>query len=369
MKVSVLQENLAKSLSIVSRSTTTRTQLSILANILLVTEKGKLKLSATDLETGVNFYLGAKIEAEGAITIPAKVILELITSLPAGKVVLETKGDLLKLSSGKFKAELNGLAAAEFPKIPSFSGKPTLSFEMKGFKEIIDQVAFAAATDEGRPVLTGVKLSLDEGRLVLAATDGYRLSVRKVEDKGIKVGKKSLIIPARTLQEVVRIKEEGNVKILLTKKSNQVIFGFEDVEVVTRLIEGEFPSFEKIIPQEKKTSLVVDREEMMNAVKVAAIFARETANIVKLEVNKDQLQISANAPQVGSNVSEIEVKTEGQEKMNKIAFNFRYLLDYLNSIADEEVVFEMTGPLNPGVFKSKGNNSFLHVIMPVRVQE
>lgn len=368
MRVSVLQENLAKGLSIVSRSATTRAQLPILSNILLATEKERLKLSATDLETGINFYLGAKIEEKGAITIPAKVLFEFVSSLPAGKVSLETKGDSLKLSSGNFKAEINGIGAAEFPPIPSFSGKPTLTFEMKTFKEIIDQVAFAAAIDEGRPVLTGVRLTIKNDKLVLAATDGYRLSVKKLKNllktKGLK---KTLIIPARTLQEVVRIKEEGKVKILLMEKGNQVIFGLEDTEVVTRLIEGEFPPFEKIIPREKKTSLVVDREEMMKAVKIAAIFARETANIVKFKISNDKLQISANAPQVGRNESLVEAKIEGGE--NKIAFNFRYLLDFLNAVAVEEIVLEMTGPLNPGVFKPKGDSSYLHIIMPVRVQE
>jgi len=367
MKVSVLQENLVKGLSVTSRSTTTKSQLPVLGNILLATKKGKLKLSATDLETGVNFYLGAKVEKEGAITIPSKVLLEFVSSLSAGKVDLEVKGDSLRLSSGNFKAEINGIGAAEFPKISGFSGQPSLVFEMKDFKEMVDQVVFAAATDEGRPVLTGVRLAMGSNGLVLAATDGYRLSVKKIKDFKFKELKKALIIPARTLQEVARIKDEGKVKILLMKKNNQMVFGFEDVEVVTRLIEGDFPSFEKIIPEEKKTSLIVEREEMMKAVKIAAIFARETVNIVKFQISNDKLQISANAPQVGSNVSEIEVKTEGEE--NKIAFNFRYLLDFLNSVSDEEIIFEMTGPLNPGVFKPKDDVSLLHVIMPVRIQK
>lgn len=367
MKLSVLQENLVKGLSIVSRLATSKTQLPVLANILLITEKGKLKLSATDLETGINFYLGAKIEKEGAITIPAKVLFEFISSLSADKVNLETKGDSLQILSGNSKAEINGIGAAEFPKIPGFSGKPTLSFAVETFKEMVDQVAFAAATDEGRPVLTGVRVAVENNNLVLAATDGYRLSVKELKD--LKAGelKKVLIIPARTLQEVSRIKEEGRVKILLMKKGNQMIFGFEDVEVVTRLIEGEFPAFEKIIPQEKKTSLIAEREELLKAVKIAAIFARETANIVKFSILNSQFSISANGPQVGSNESVVEAKIEGEE--NKIAFNFRYLLDFLSSIISEEIIFEMTGPLNPGVFKSKGDPSLLHIIMPVRVQE
>lgn len=366
MKLSVLQENLVKGLSVVSRSTTTKAQLPILANILLATEKGKLKLSATDLETGINYYLGAKIEKEGAITVPAKVVQEFVSSLSAGKIDLETKGDSLKLSSANSQAEINGIGAVEFPKIPKFTGQPTLTFGIKIFREMIDQVAFAAATDEGRPVLTGVRLTAGEKKLVLAATDGYRLSVKKLRtEKKLEI--KELIIPARTLQEVVRIKEEGEIKALLTKEGNQLIFGLEDVEVVCRLIEGEFPPFEKIIPEEGKTSLTLEREEMLKAVKMAAIFAREVANIVKFQISDKKFQISANAPQVGSNISQVEAKVEG--KKNKIAFNSRYLLDFLNSLTAEEIVFEMTGPLNPGVFKIKGDDSLLHLIMPVRVQE
>ena len=367
MKLSVLQENLLKGVSIVNRSSTTQAQLPVLANILLATEKGKLKLSATNLETGINFYLGAKTEEKGAITVPAKTLVELVSSLSPGKIDLETKGEALKISSHNFKAEINGINASEFPKIPSFKGQPGFTFEAKSFKEMIDQVAFAAATDEGRPVLTGVRWLSEDGKLILAATDGYRLSVKKLKDLKVKKFKKALIIPARTLQEVSRIREEGEIKVLLMKEESQLIFGLEDVEVVTRLIEGDFPPFEKIIPREKKTSLVVDREEMLKAVKIAAIFARETANIIKFSISKSQFSVSANAPQVGSNESLVEAKMEGKE--NKIAFNFRYLLDFLNSITAEEIVFEMTGPLTPGVFKPKGDKTLLHIIMPVRVQE
>ena len=371
MKVSVLQENLSKGVAIVSRSTSTQAQLPILANILLATEKGRLKLSATNLETGINFYLGAKIEEEGAITVPAKTLVELISSLSPEKIHLETKGDSLKISSLNFKAEINGINASEFPKIPSFKGKPSFAFEAKDFKEMVDQVAFSAATDEGRPVLTGVRLAVKNGKLSLVATDGYRLSVKRLQSpirQPVEQAKfkKPLIIPARTLQEVSRIKEEGEIKILIMEKGNQLIFGLEDVEVVTRLIEGEFPAFEKIIPGEKKTKAVVDREELLRAIKITSIFARETANIVKFQISKNKLQISANAPQVGSNEALVEVKIEGEE--NEIAFNFRYLVDFLNSVTSEEIAFEMTGPLNPGVFKIKDDPAFLHIIMPVRLQ-
>jgi len=369
MKVSVLQENLIKGLSTVARTATTKAQLPILANILLATQKGRLKLAATNLETSINFYLGAKIEKEGKITVPAKTLVELIASLSPGRINLETKGDALQISTANFQAEINGINADEFPKIPSLSkSKPSLVLTIEKFREMIDEVAYAAATDEDRPVLTGVKFSLAKGgSLTLAATDGYRLSVKKVKIGQQNLTEGSLIIPARTLQEVSRIKEEGEIRVLLMKKGNQIVFGLEDVEVVTRLLEENFPSFEKIIPQEKKTRVTVEKEGLIEAVKIAAIFARETANIVKFQIKKDSLKISANAPQLGKNEATLEAKVEGEE--NKIAFNFRYLLDFLHSVAASEIVFEMTGPLNPGVFKPKDDKSLLHIIMPVRVQE
>lgn len=367
MKVVVLQENLNQTLTTVCRLTTTRSQLPILANILLKTEKGRLRLSATNLETGINYCLGAKVQKEGEITVPAKVILELVSSLSAGKVNLIVEGDILKVETLHSRAEVNGINAAEFPEVARFKGQPDFVFAAEKFREMIDQVCFAAAVDETRPVLAGARMAREAGNLVLAATDGYRLSVKKIKGFKSEKLKKALIVPARTLQEVARIKERGEVKLLVSKKENQIIFGLDDVEVVCRLIEGQFPDFNKVIPEDHRTRFLVDKEALVKAVKLAAIFARETANIVKFEIQDSSLEISANAPQVGKNASEIEIKNEGEE--NKIAFNFRYLLDFLTTVSAEEVIFEMGDPLNPGVFRLPKDDSFLHIIMPVRVQE
>lgn len=367
MKVTILQENLNQALITVGRLTTTRSQLPILANILLKTEKGRLKLSATNLEAGINYYLGAKIDKEGEITIPAKVLLELVSSLSAGKINLIVEGDALKLKTAHFQAEINGIGAGEFPQIPGFKGKADFSFPAIEFRGMVDQVAFAAATDETRPVLAGARMAIEKDFLVLAATDGYRLSVKKIKAPASDKLKKPLIIPARILQEAARIKEDGEVKLVLAKKENQLILGLEDVEIACRLIEGQFPDFAKVVPSGYKTRLTIDKEELLRAVKLASIFARETANITKFQISKSKLQISANAPQVGSNVSEVEAKIEGEE--NQIAFNFRYLIDFLNAVATEAVVFEMNDQLSPGVFRPQGDNSFFHIIMPVRVQE
>lgn len=377
MKITLLQENLNQGLTTCSRFVASRPQLPILANILLKTKNGRLKLSATDLEMGVNIWVGGKIEKEGEITVSAKVINEFVSSLPPEKVSIELKENNLLVSSPFSKSIFPTIAAADFPKIPGFPKKTALSLPLGLFSECVTQVAFAAATDEGRPVLTGVLLKSENKDVSLVATDGYRLSVKKISNIQYPISN-AIIIPARALMEVSRIKsnegegedkkekKEGVLQIGLTEKENQIVFALPDLELSSRLIEGEFPEFEKIIPTETKTKLVFDREEFLRAVRIASIFARESANIVKLKTEKGKLKISANAPQVGENESVLEAKIQGEEQ--EIAFNFRFLLDFLNSISAEQVSLEMTGPLNPGVFKPVGDDSFLHIIMPVRVQ-
>lgn len=375
MKLSVLQENLAKGLTIASRSVASRAQLPVLSNILLSTDQGRLKLSATNLETGINHWLGAKIEKEGAISIPAKVFTEFVTSLPPEKVELETKENNLLINCGRYQAEFNGLAATEFPKIPSIKGRADVNFTTSSLVKAINQVAFAAAQDEGRPVLTGVLLIIKGKNLILVATDGYRLSLKKLPiTKGIaesKELKKGLIIPSRTLLELARTvgetEQEKNIGLSITKKANQVIFSAPETEIVSRLIEGKYPDFEKIIPGKSKTILTLDVAELTRAVKIASIFAREAANVVRFQIDKKGLEITANTAQVGRNIARVEAKVTGPK--GKIAFNSRYLLDLLNIVDTEQIDLETTGLLNPGVFTLKGDKSYLHIIMPVRVQE
>ncbi|PJE67446.1 DNA polymerase III subunit beta [Candidatus Shapirobacteria bacterium CG10_big_fil_rev_8_21_14_0_10_40_9] len=371
MKISVLQENLSRGLTTVSRLVASKAALPILGNVLLKTDKGRLKLSATNLETGISLFLGAKIEKEGEITVPARILVELVSSLLPEKVDLEATETTLHLSSGSFKADISGISASEFPKIPSFQGEPAFLFDKEELIKILSQVSFAAAQDESRPVLTGVLLRGKIGKTLLVATDGYRLSVKNLAMRKQKE-EKDLLIPAKTLIEVCRIAqeaqdEEKEIKMALNSEKNQVLFSFsQKIELSSRLLEGEFPDFEKIIPPSFSTKAEFDKEEFLRAVKIASIFAREQANIVKIKIEGGKMIISAESPQVGANQGEIEAKTEG-EKL-EIAFNFRFLLDFLNSPIGEEIIFEANGPLSPGVFKVKGDDSFLHLIMPVRIQ-
>lgn len=377
MKIQVLQENFIKALNIASRLISTKAQLPILANILLATEENRLKIASTNLEMGVTIWIGAKIEKEGAITLPSRILQEYVSSLPADKINFEVKNNIANLNCGSFNASFNGIAASEFPALPK-KEKKVFVFSGPVLSQIIFQVAFAAAADEGRPILTGVFVKAEGKLLTFAATDGYRLSVKKAELEKAVVGEfkkeeaKSLMIPARTLSEVAKIlseqeKQEKNlVEVGLTADGNQTIFSFPDIELSTRLLEGEFPDYEKIIPTESTSQITLDREELNKAIKIASIFARDSANIVKLKFTEGKLIISANSPQVGENTSEIEVKIEGEG--GEIAFNYRFLLDFLNSSSAGEIVFETTGPLNPGVFKIKDDSSLLHIIMPVRLQ-
>jgi len=343
MKVSVLQENLNKGLSIASKVVSSKTNLPILTNILLIAEEGKLKLTATNLETGINVWLPAKKENEGRFTAPAKDLTEFIASLSPGKIELETKQEKLHVVLGKYKAIFNGMAAAEFPSVPSLKDKAFFSqigkkffIDTAKFVEAVNQVCFSAAIDETRPVLTGVRLDFSDRQLQLVATDGYRLSLKKIRlEKKINIP--ILIIPARALMEVVKIieaeggeKKEKRLQLAITKEKNQIIFSFNNAEVVARLIEGEFPEFGKIIPKKGENKVLVDKEEFSQAIRAASIFARRGANIIKLKIKNEKLKIMANAPEIGENEIDLSAKCEGKMQA-QIAFNYRFLQDFLNN--------------------------------------
>lgn len=373
MKASLLQENLTKGVSFVSRFITPNPQLQILSNIKLEAKKGQLLLSATNLETGINLKLGAKVEKEGALTIPAKLIQEFVNMLPKDKVVLEVKDASLKINCQSYHAVINGIGAAEFPQIPTLENeKKAIVLKQESFLEAVNQVAFAAAVDETRPVLTASLIKKSGKGFLMVATDGYRLSLKKTSfllQKG-KEGFDEILVSSRVLIEIARLLEntEGEVLFSPSSEKNQIIFKGGNWEVVTRLIEGEFPPFEKIVPQDQETKMSLETEELLQAVRTAAIFARDASNIIRWQIKKPGLLlISANAPQVGENLITLEGKLKG--KPGKIAFNSRFLLDLLNTIKEEEIVFEMSSPTSPGVFTLPKDKTFKHVIMPVRVQE
>lgn len=375
MVIKLLSENLQRKLGLVSHATSIRSQLPILSNFLIKTKDGKLYISATDLEIGIEAQVQAKIEEGGSVTVPAKTFLELLGNIPPGKISLTTIKEGLELKGEKIRTLFQTIPSEEFPKIYEEKGEEIMTIKKEDINNNFGRVVFAAGQDQSRTALSGVLVESSLGeeglRFLFVATDGYRLSLKRniVKDEKIKKLKEniSMLIPARVIRELVSVSKDGeDVGIYVSKGKNQIMFCQEEIMLVGRLIEAEFPDYKKIIPQDFSTKAAFNREEMLRAVRACYVFSKETAGIVKTSVLKGKIVVSANTPSVGENTIEVEAKTEGEE--NEIAFNARYLLDILSNVEEEGIVFEMTGPLNPGVFKIENDNSFLHLIMPIRVQ-
>jgi len=368
MIVSVLQENLLKTLNRAGRIISQRSQLPILQNVLLVASGGILEVVGNNMETTEKVKVGAKVEKEGGICVSAKTLLELVLTLPQETVHLSAKEGILKVKCAGYSATIPGSAASEFPPVPTLIRKKALGVSKDLLFTSLSKVLFAAATDEGRPLLTGVKIHTKDQQLLMAATDGYRLSVKsaKMSLGGLP---KEAVVPARALSEVARVaqeeKEEKEVAVAAVGES-QLGFWVGDTEIITRLISGDYPNYEKIIPAQHATRALINKDSLNQAVRAAAIFARDNANIIKIIVDKQKIVVAANAPQVGEGSVEIEAKVDGEG--GEIAFNSRFLLDFLANLSEEEFLFEMTGSLNPGVFRPVKDDSYLHLIMPVRVQ-
>ncbi len=373
MNLSILQENLNQALSTVSRFVSTKTQLPILSNILFSTKEGRLHLSATNLEAGINLSLGAKVEKEGSITLPAKELAEYVSYLSPGKIDFATDQKLkVKLTSPQTETTFAGLDPKDFPELPVMDPKKSFSIPTKLLTDTLPQIVYSAATDDTRPVLTGVYWHFFENKLRMVATDGYRLSLKDLTlETPVSIGKKdqlSFLIPAKTLQEIIKLaKSEDALKIGLTKDENQVIFSLPDLTLASRLIDGNFPDYERILPSDHKIKITIDKEELTQNLRLASVFARESANVVKVKVKKDSLVLTANSPQVGQNTATVPAKIEGPEL--DIAFNYRFILDFLNVCKSDVLEIKLGDSLSPGVFTDPKDPSFVHIIMPVRLQD
>lgn len=367
MKLSILQQDVLPVLSAVSRSVGVRSTLPVLGNILLSAEGAKLKVAATNLEVGVIKYVSAEVIEPGEITIPAKTLVEIVQGLGPAKVEIETNADSLTLSSGKFKASVNGISSSEFPVIPVSEGAG-VSFKsevLKGCQEIL----FASAADEGRPILTGILTEASSGKVDFVATDGFRLAHRQIKLEDSKVSFKSLI-PRRTFEEVLRVigedaGEDETVEISTAAGQNQVVFKAGQTVVSSRLIEGNFPAWEKIIPVDIKARGVVDRVDLLSAVKLASVFAKSESNVVTVKIEKDKLSISSEAKELGNQQNEVEAQIEGESL--EIAFNAKFLLDALQATNSTQLMMEFSGPLSPTLIKPVGIEGLEYIIMPVRL--
>ena len=376
MKLSCLQENLNKGLSIVGRAVATRSTLPITQNILISAEQSRLRLAATNLEMAITCWVGAKVKQKGEITVPARLLTDFVNSLPNDliEINLPASGRILELKSGHFQARIHGIDAADFPPIPQISDGITTAIEAASFRDGITQVAFAAAAEESRPVLTGINTEFDGDQLSLVAADGFILAVHKTTLNSRVKDKTTVIIPARTLSELSRLlgEQEEPVEITINEKKSQVLFRLKDAEIVSQIIQGSFPNYSQVIPQSYTTRAVVGVSEFLRVTKMSSIFARDASGIVRLvitpgsELNPGKVTVSAQAEEVGDNVGEVDALTDGEEA--KIAFNVKYLSDVLSVLPQTQVALELTTPSSPGTIRPIGVDNYVHVVMPMFVQ-
>jgi DNA polymerase-3 subunit beta len=363
-----MQENLARGLSVVSRAVSNRS-LPVLTNVLLKTEDGGLKLTATNLEIGITYWVPGKIETDGATSVPARLLTDLVNSLPGGEpIVLELgDGETLHIKAGRFESNIKGIPAEDFPTVQTAGERPITRVAQKVLRQALDETAFAAASDEARPILTGVLARFEGDQLTLAAADNYRIAVKTITVLD-PVEETSVVIPARALIELSRILADVDdpVSIVLAHSRNQLLFHVEGVDLVTRLIDGQYPNYQSVLPASHATRAVLDRDELLRAVRPAALIAHESANIVKLGVGLEgdpAITVSANA-EVGDHIGRVEAAVEGDG--TTIAFNARFLADVLTNVDAEQFALELNGPLSPGVFRPIGDDRYVHVVMPLR---
>ncbi len=374
MKVTVTQQNLAHGLSVISRAVSPRSTLPVLANVLIATDEGRLRLSATNLELGITSWIPAQIQEEGSVTVPARTFTDLITTFPPEGVTLslDTRTQTLNVVCNSSVHDIKGIDAQDFPPIPVPDLTEGVDLNLADFKEMIQQVAFAASADEARPVLQGVKLETAENQITLAATDGFRISVRKELLGNPARQSFSIIIPARAMSELARIASEEDkvVTMVIPQGRGQVIFHLKNAELVSQLIDGNFPDYRAIIPRSYKTRALVSTPAFLKACKQAEIIAREGNNVIRLNLLPEEggpgkIEINAQTEETGKSDIQIEAAIEGSALL--IAFNVKFLREVLEVVGTPNIALEVNANNTPGVVKPVGNDNFVHVIMPMHL--
>jgi DNA polymerase-3 subunit beta len=376
MKVTVLQENLARGLGTVSKAVSPRSTLPVLANILIASDEGRLRLSATNLEMGITCWIPARIDEEGSTTVPARTFSDLVATLPSDQVLLklDPQTQTLNVRGGTSTNDIKCIDAQEFPPLPVPDFDGAVQINVGDFREMIHQVVFAASSDEARPVLMGVLVQVDKDKLTMAAADGFRLSVRKAVLSTPSAGSVSAIVPAQALKELARVATDADepIYMVLPKGRGQVVFRVKDVEVVSQLIDGTFPDYQQIIPRSYKSRTLVSTSSLLKACKQAEIFAREGSNVARFNIKTGQgdmqpseVEISATSEETGKNETIVEATVDGGGLL--IAFNVKFLREALEVIRTPNVALETSAPNAPGVVKPVGDDQFLHVIMPMHL--
>ncbi|MEA1936936.1 MAG: DNA polymerase III subunit beta [Patescibacteria group bacterium] len=378
MKLVCTQENLNKALNVVGKIVNKNTTLPILNNVLLKTDKGRLKLISTNLELGVDYWVGGKIEEEGEITVPTKLFANFISTIPSGNIEMKLRGDVLSVKCGGYKTNIKAIDAKEYPLIPKIEMKPIFKIKSADFKRALFQVLPSISNSESRIEITGVFMDLselDKNKLILVATDSYRLAEKTLKLEKENINKetvdllkdiKSIIIPKSAIQEIVRDLDNEDEMVEITVSENQILFSFGNTSVISRLIEGKYPDYKQIIPSKFESEVKIKIDEGINAIKVASLFANASSNSVELKLlpKSKSLEINAETSDVGSNNSKISAEITGKELT--VVYNYRYLLDGLNSISDDKVILKVNGEGMPTVLSSDTDKSFLYVIMSIR---
>lgn len=363
MKIEVLQEQLLSGLAIVGRAVASRAQLPILSHILIEAKTDGLTLSATDLEIGMKVRVPAKVEKEGKVAVPAKMFEEFLSSLNPGKINLELKGESLSVSSPGYSGKFQTIGAEEFPAItPIVPEAEICRIDPKVLAHSVAQVVFASAKDSLRPVLTGVLWEVGKKKVRLVATDGFRLAVEEISTE-TNVDQLSLLVPSRVVMEVVRLAGETPISIGHLKESNQISFVIGETQIVSQLLSGNFPDYQKILPSEFETEITFAKDELLQAVKAAHIFARDNSNMVRWQVEEGKVVLLSSSPERGECRIEVSVTLSGEPL--EIIFNAKYVLDYLSIVEGDIVSLGMGTKLSPGLFRDPKRLGGQYVVMPI----
>jgi DNA polymerase-3 subunit beta len=362
MKLQVTQENLNRALGTVARVANSRGTLPILSNILVKTVNNRLSIAATNLDIAITHYIGAKVGDEGSVTVPARLMQDFVGSLPAGVIELELEETKLHITTDQYKSVVNGIGADEFPVMPAIEGGKSWKISGTVLKRALQQVIFAASADESRPVLTGVLLQSVDGGLFMAATDSYRLAEKSL---GTSTQEVQLLVPATAMHDLLRIVSDFEDDVKVTHDDQQVLFQVGDVDLVARLIDGNYPDYRKLIPSEFAVEALIKRADLLNVTKVSSLFARESAGSITIQVDEKAgtLSIHSIASQLGENTATADGKISGD---GQITLNSRYLLDALHALSGDDVSFCFNGKLEPTLIKDPAGSDYLHIIMPLK---
>ena len=360
MKLQVTQENLNKALISVSRIASSRSTLPILANVLIKTSNNLLSISATNLSLAITHSIGAKISQDGSITVPARLMQDYISSLPGGIIELEVENNKLKIKAKNYTSTINGISADDYPEMPLIEKPSKFTIQSNSLKEALSEVVLVASNDETRPILTGVLFDSSQNGFLIAATDSYRLAEKKLTSlkKEFK-----LLIPASSIQDLLRILPDENTTINVDYDDNQIKFNVNEIQLLTRLLSGQYPDYQALIPKKFEIKAKINKQSMVSIVKIANLFARETAGSIKINVKANLIEINSIASQIGENNSSTEAETEGE---GEITLNAKYLLDALNVIDSNKIDFSFNGKLDPILVTPSNKKDYLHIIMPLK---